>query len=55
MRVLFSRKKLEVAKAKPRRWRIRFLELRRRRRFRLAELARDSLELQLSGFRGPLV
>src|SRR5436190_23945244 len=34
-------------------WRLRFLELRRRRRFRLAELARDPLELQLSAFRGP--
>jgi hypothetical protein len=36
------------------RWRLRFLEVKRRRRFRLAELARDPLELHLSAFRGPL-
>jgi hypothetical protein len=54
MRFLFRRKNLEFSKPKRRRWRIRFLEMQRRRRFRLAELARDPLELQLSAFRGPL-
>ena len=36
------------------RWRLRFLAMTRRRRFRLAELTRDPLELHLSAFRGPL-
>jgi hypothetical protein len=54
MRFLFWRKKLEVSKVKRRRWHIRFFEMQRRRRFRLAELARDPLELQLSAFKGPL-
>ena len=54
MRVLFLWKAFAFWGRKGKRSRFRFLELRRRRRFRLAELSRDSFELQLSAFKGSL-
>jgi hypothetical protein len=54
MRFVLWRKKRDFSQAQRKRWRLRFLELRRRRRFRLAELTRNPLELHLSAFRGPM-
>jgi hypothetical protein len=52
--LVFWGKKSDFSYSKRRRWRLRFVELRRRRRFRLAELTRDPFELHLSAFRGQL-
>ena len=52
--LVFWRKKSGFSHSKRVRWRLRFLAMTRRRRFRLAELTRDPFELHLSAFRGPL-
>jgi hypothetical protein len=54
MRFVFWRIKLDFSQPRRKRWRLRFLELRRRRQFRLGELTRDPFELHLSAFKGPM-
>ena len=48
MRLVFWSKKRDFSHTRRKQWRLRFLELRRRRRFRLAELTRDSYDFILA-------
>ena len=53
MRLVFWRTKRDFSHTRRKQWPLRFLQLRRRPRFRLAELTRDPFELHLA-FKGPL-